>query len=194
MIYYSWIIWIPHYLNSSTSATLRLALQDRRNGLRTYNGTSNSKWFRVHCSGKMSHRWGFWDEARHERRPRIGSLCKRRGRLGRHVACSFCRSCHHPPASPLDGSKNLCAASILPTHHSQFKVSDKTSMMSCAVQWQSARFRWAHPPVASSPLDKHSSSSIEKRLRAFAHKLFIHKYTIIVFKWLSQLSAVSPAC
>ncbi|KAH9971437.1 hypothetical protein BJV77DRAFT_986070, partial [Russula vinacea] len=35
--------------------------------------------------------------------------------------------------------------------------------MSLAVQGQPARFRWAHPPVASSPLDTQPSSSTEKR-------------------------------
>jgi hypothetical protein len=48
-----------------------------------------------------------------------------------------------PPATPSSSSK-------------------ETSMMSLAVRRQSARFRSAHPLVASSPPDTHPSSSIEK--------------------------------
>ena len=50
----------------------------------------------------------------------------------------------HPPPTPSSSSKGI-------------------SVMTLVVRWQSVRFRWAHPPVASSPPDSHPSSSIEKR-------------------------------
>jgi hypothetical protein len=64
--------------------------------------------------------WEFWAEARNERRARMGSLCERRGR---HVTRSFCGPLPPSslPLSPLDGSKNLRSALILPTHHSRLK-------------------------------------------------------------------------
>jgi hypothetical protein len=68
----------------------------------------------------------------------------------------------------------------------------ETSMMSLAVRRQSARFRSAHPLVASSPLDTHPSSSIEKPyalLSISCADLSIH----FISEWLSQLSTVSPA-
>ena len=70
---------------------------DRQSSMVTVSG-----WF-----GARTVEWGFWADARNERRPRIGSLCERRGR---HVTRSSCRLCRHPPALPLEGSKNLPAA------------------------------------------------------------------------------------
>ena len=68
---------------------------------------------------------------------------------------------------------------------------NETSMMSLAVRWQSARFRWAHPSRAR---PGHPLIFKREALRAPAPKLCRHKYTMIVSEWLSQLSIVVPAC
>ena len=85
---------------------------------------------------------------------------------GRHVMRSFCCPTTILPLSPSDGSENFRSALISPTRHSQFK-----SQRNCydeprgptALLRQSARFRSAHPPVASSPPDMRPPSLIEKR-------------------------------
>ena len=51
-----------------------------------------------------------------------------------------------------DGSKNLCPALILPTHHSQFKLQRNFDDEPRGPR-QSTRFRWAH--IASSSPDTH---------------------------------------
>ena len=68
---------------------------------------------------------------------------------------------------------------------------NETSMMSLAVRWQSARFRWALPSRAR---PGHPLIFKREALRAPAPKLCRHKYTLIVSEWLSQLSIVVPAC
>ena len=108
--------------------------------------------------------WEFWAGARNERRPRMGSLCEQRGR---HVTHSSCRPCRHPLALSFGRFKEPpCRFKICPPATPSFRVKIKSyylSMMSFAVRGQSARFRWAHPPVASSPPGTQPSSSTEKR-------------------------------
>ena len=91
--------------------------------------------------------------------PLIAVLIGRR--LGRHVTRSFdVRPSRFPLVFPFGRFKE-------PPFHAPATLNSSSiffSMMSLAVRWQSARFRWAlSPPVASSPLDTHPSSSIEKR-------------------------------
>ena len=81
--------------------------------------------------------WGFW----HGRRPRMRSLsrslCKWRGR---HVTRSF--SSKEPPC------RFIFTHPPLPV-----QVPMKTSMIDLTVRLKLVRFGWAHPSVASSPLD-----------------------------------------
>ena len=110
--------------------------------------------------------WKFWAEARNECRPRMGFLpvCEQRGR---HVTRSSCRPCRHPLTLFFGQFKEPPCRFNLPTRHAHFlnpeEISYKLSMTSPAVRGQLARFRWAHPPAASSPPDTQPASSIERR-------------------------------
>ena len=93
--------------------------------------------------------WGFWAYARASLRPRIWPLYNWRGR---HVTRFL------PPSSrfPLWIVHRTSVSLQFHTRHFQFKFQ---SMMNLAVRRQSARFRWAHPPVT----DTHPPLSIDKR-------------------------------
>ena len=129
----------------------------------------------AHTLQSCLQKWGFWDEARQERRLSIRSLCSQGGR---HMTRSFCRPCRHPPgAFPFGRFKEppfRCKFSHPPLPESQFKFQRNFDDEPPQPRGPTAisSLQWAHPPIASSPPEAHPSSSIGEKRYALLHISF----------------------